>query len=61
MAGPSSCTRSPACSLSYAYTAPPLRLKKYGLGELDVFITGGPLMVGGVYYAGSSARSTGSS
>ena len=38
--------------LSYAYTAPPLRLKKYGLGELDVFITWGPLMVGGVYYAG---------
>ncbi|HEY2791796.1 MAG TPA: prenyltransferase, partial [Micromonosporaceae bacterium] len=38
--------------LSYAYTAPPLRLKKYGLGELDVLITWGPLMVGGVYYAG---------
>jgi 1,4-dihydroxy-2-naphthoate polyprenyltransferase len=38
--------------LSYAYTAPPLRLKKYGLGELDVLIVWGPLMVGGVYYAG---------
>lgn len=38
--------------LSYAYTAPPLRLKKYGLGELDVLITWGPLMVGGVYFAG---------
>jgi 1,4-dihydroxy-2-naphthoate octaprenyltransferase len=38
--------------LSYAYTAPPLRLKKYGLGELDVLLTWGPLMVGGVYYAG---------
>ena len=38
--------------LSYAYTAPPLRLKKYGLGELDVLVTWGPLMVGGVYYAG---------
>src|SRR5262249_36667337 len=38
--------------LSYAYTAPPLRLKKYGLGELDVLITWGPLMVGGVYYSG---------
>jgi 1,4-dihydroxy-2-naphthoate octaprenyltransferase len=38
--------------LSYAYTAPPLRLKKYGLGELDVLITWGPLMIGGVYYAG---------
>jgi len=38
--------------LSYAYTAPPVRLKKYGLGELDVLITWGPLMIGGVYYAG---------
>jgi len=38
--------------LSWAYTAPPLRLKKAGLGELDVLITWGPLMVGGVYYAG---------
>jgi len=37
--------------LSYAYTAPPLRLKKIGLGELDVLLTWGPLMVGGVYYA----------
>jgi 1,4-dihydroxy-2-naphthoate polyprenyltransferase len=39
--------------LSWAYTAPPLRLKKIGLGELDVLITWGPLMVGGVYYAGT--------
>lgn len=39
--------------LSYAYTAPPLRLKKIGLGELDVLLTWGPLMVGGVYYAGT--------
>jgi 1,4-dihydroxy-2-naphthoate octaprenyltransferase len=38
--------------LSWAYTAPPLRLKRIGLGELDVLITWGPLMVGGVYYAG---------
>lgn len=38
--------------LSWAYTAPPLRLKKVGLGELDVLLTWGPLMVGGVYYAG---------
>lgn len=39
--------------LSWAYTAPPLRLKKVGLGELDVLVTWGPLMIGGVYYAGT--------
>jgi 1,4-dihydroxy-2-naphthoate octaprenyltransferase len=38
--------------LSWAYTAPPLRLKRIGLGELDVLVVWGPLMVGGVYYAG---------
>lgn len=38
--------------LSWAYTAPPLRLKRVGLGELDVLLVWGPLMVGGVYYAG---------
>ena len=38
-------------ALSVAYTAPPLRLKKRGLGELDVFVVWGPLMVGGTYYA----------
>jgi 1,4-dihydroxy-2-naphthoate polyprenyltransferase len=43
--------------LSWAYTAPPLRLKKRGLGELDVLITWGPLMVGGVYYAGTGTLS----
>jgi 1,4-dihydroxy-2-naphthoate octaprenyltransferase len=43
--------------LSYAYTAPPLRLKKVGLGELDVLLTWGPLMVGGVYYAGTGTLS----
>jgi 1,4-dihydroxy-2-naphthoate polyprenyltransferase len=37
--------------LSAAYTAPPLRLKRRGLGELDVLITWGPLMVGGTYYS----------
>jgi len=37
--------------LSAAYTAPPLRLKKRGLGEPDVLIVWGPLMVGGTYYS----------
>jgi 1,4-dihydroxy-2-naphthoate octaprenyltransferase len=37
--------------LSVAYTAPPLRLKKHGLGEPDVFVVWGPLMVGGTYLA----------
>ncbi|HVE73674.1 MAG TPA: prenyltransferase [Mycobacteriales bacterium] len=36
--------------LSYAYTAPPLRLKRVGLGEVDVLLTWGPLMVAGSYY-----------
>ena len=38
-------------ALSAAYTAPPLRLKKRGLGELDVLLVWGPLMVGGAYYS----------
>jgi len=37
--------------LSAAYTAPPLRLKKRGLGEPDVRVVWGPLMVGGTYYS----------
>jgi 1,4-dihydroxy-2-naphthoate octaprenyltransferase len=37
--------------LSIAYTAPPLRLKKHGLGEPDVLVVWGPLMVGGSYLA----------
>ena len=37
--------------LSGAYTAPPFRLKKRGLGEPDVLVVWGPLMVGGTYYA----------
>jgi 1,4-dihydroxy-2-naphthoate octaprenyltransferase len=37
--------------LSAAYTAPPLRLKKRGLGEPTVLAVWGPLMVGGTYYA----------
>lgn len=41
--------------LSAAYTAPPLRLKKRGLGELDVLVVWGPLMVGGTYYSAVGA------
>ena len=37
--------------LSFAYTAPPLRLKKHGLGEPTVLVVWGPLMVGGTHYA----------
>ncbi|HEY9474805.1 MAG TPA: prenyltransferase [Mycobacteriales bacterium] len=37
--------------LSVAYTAPPLRLKKRGLGEPDVLVVWGPLMVAGTYYS----------
>jgi 1,4-dihydroxy-2-naphthoate polyprenyltransferase len=37
--------------LSVAYTAPPVRLKKRGLGEADVFVVWGPLMVCGTYYS----------
>ncbi|MGH8929556.1 MAG: prenyltransferase [Egibacteraceae bacterium] len=38
-------------AVSAAYTAPPLRLKKRGLGEPAVLLIWGPLMVGGTYYA----------
>lgn len=37
--------------ISAGYAAPPLRLKKRGLGEPGVFLVWGPLMVGGVYYS----------
>jgi len=41
--------------LSYAYTAPPLRLKKIGLGEPDVLVVWGPLMVGGTYFSATGS------
>jgi 1,4-dihydroxy-2-naphthoate octaprenyltransferase len=41
--------------LSAAYTAPPLRLKKHGLGEPTVLVVWGPLMVGGSYYAATGS------
>ncbi len=37
--------------ISVAYTAPPFRLKRIGLGEAAVFVVWGPLMVAGTYYA----------
>lgn len=37
--------------ISVFYTAPPVRLKRIGLGELGVFLVWGPLMTGGTYYA----------
>lgn len=45
--------------LSVAYTAPPLRLKKHGLGEPTVLVVWGPLMVGGTYYAAAGHVSLG--
>src|SRR6201988_2962344 len=41
--------------LSVAYTAPPLPLKKRGLGDPDVFVVWGPLMVCGTYYSAVGA------
>jgi 1,4-dihydroxy-2-naphthoate octaprenyltransferase len=35
--------------LSVFYVAPPFNLKRRGLGEVDVFLTWGPLMIGGTY------------
>jgi 1,4-dihydroxy-2-naphthoate octaprenyltransferase len=37
--------------ISVAYAAPPLRLKKRGMGEPGVFLIWGPIMVGGTYFA----------
>jgi hypothetical protein len=42
-------------ALNIVYTAPPLRLKKHGLGELDVLVVWGPLMIGGTYYAATGS------
>jgi 1,4-dihydroxy-2-naphthoate octaprenyltransferase len=42
---------------SVFYVAPPLRLKKNGLGELAIFLIWGPLMVGGTYFAVSGVLS----
>jgi 1,4-dihydroxy-2-naphthoate polyprenyltransferase len=41
--------------LNVAYTAPPVRLKKRGLGELDVMLVWGPLMIAGTYYSAVGA------
>lgn len=41
--------------ISVAYTAPPFRLKRIGLGEAAVFVVWGPLMVAGTYYASVGA------
>jgi len=38
-------------ALSTFYVAPPLHLKRHGLGELTVLVVWGPLMVGGTFYA----------
>jgi 1,4-dihydroxy-2-naphthoate octaprenyltransferase len=40
--------------LSVFYVAPPFSLKRRGLGELDVFLTWGPLMIGGTYLVATS-------
>ncbi|MEX2546624.1 MAG: prenyltransferase [Chloroflexota bacterium] len=40
--------------LSVFYVAPPLNLKRHGLGEVDVFLTWGPLMIGGTYLVATS-------
>lgn len=37
-------------ALSVAYTAPPVALKRRGLGELTAFLVWGPLMTGGTYF-----------
>ncbi|MCC6764720.1 MAG: prenyltransferase [Deltaproteobacteria bacterium] len=39
--------------VSVFYVAPPLALKRHGLGEPGVFVVWGPLMIGGSYYVTS--------
>lgn len=39
--------------ISVFYVAPPILLKRRGLGELGVFIVWGPLMIGGTYFVAS--------
>ena len=41
--------------ISVFYVAPPIRLKRIGLGELGVFIVWGPLMIGGTYYCAAGS------
>ncbi len=43
--------------ISFFYTAPPIRLKRIGLGELGVFLVWGPLMIGGTYYVTAGSLS----
>ena len=40
--------------LSVFYVAPPIRLKWHGLGEPDVLLVWGPLMIGGTYLAATA-------
>jgi 1,4-dihydroxy-2-naphthoate octaprenyltransferase len=41
--------------VSVFYVAPPIRLKRHGLGEPGVFLVWGPLMIGGTYLAATGA------
>ncbi len=41
--------------ISVFYVAPPLRLKRIGLGELGVTLVWGPLMIGGTYFVTAGA------
>ncbi len=36
--------------ISVIYVAPPVALKRRGLGELGVFLVWGPMMIGGTYF-----------